>query len=75
MGIDFQLNASLVDEFADANGYTETIIDPVTKENVPNPLSREMFAETTIKEFVKDKIIRFRKDRVLNDAIVDDIVL
>lgn len=75
MRINFQINPNIANEFADACDYSETIIDPVTKENKPNPLTREMYVEQILKNYVKDKVRKLRQDRNMANTFISDVIL
>lgn len=75
MKINFLINTNIVNEFADACEYSDVVIDPVTKENKPNPLTREMYVEQILKNYVKDKVRKLRQDRNMANTFISDVIL
>ncbi len=60
--------ADVIDAFAALYNYRETITDPETGEQIPNPLSKADFARRKVEDYVKEIVKAYRVNRAAEIA-------
>ena len=72
LSITFTINDAQEDavkaDFAAHFGWTATVVDPVTREVSPNPVTRNQFIKSTLADFIRDAVRAQRADTASENA-------